>query len=205
MTKEMIISSSPHETRVAILEDDQVAEVFIERERQRGVVGNLYKGRVSKVLPGMQSSFIDIGLERDGFLYVVKERAIYVIEGDDPDTASVRCVAPARGCRGRRLWISVRDFDAFLSDHNLRVRVLGEFEDSALLKTFARDGLGFVLAPAVLAKDLQQSHDLLPCGALPDLHARWFALTVERRVKHPAFPLLLQAARKGLFRQGEQG
>jgi ribonuclease G len=70
MSKEMIISSSAHETRVAILEDDQVAEIFIERERQRGVVGNLYKGRVSKVLPGMQSAFIDLGLERDGFLYV---------------------------------------------------------------------------------------------------------------------------------------
>jgi ribonuclease G len=55
---------------VAILEDDLVAEVFVERERQRGVVGNVYKGRVSKVLPGMQSSFIDVGLERDGFLYV---------------------------------------------------------------------------------------------------------------------------------------
>jgi ribonuclease G len=66
----MIISSSAHETRVAILEDDQVAEVFIERERQRGVVGNVYKGRVSKVLPGMQSAFVDLGLERDGFLYV---------------------------------------------------------------------------------------------------------------------------------------
>src|SRR6478736_3503512 len=70
MTKEMIISSNGHETRVAILEEDLVAEIFIERERQRGVVGNVYKGRVSKVLPGMQSSFIDIGLERDGFLYV---------------------------------------------------------------------------------------------------------------------------------------
>ena len=70
MTKEMIISSSAHETRVAILEDDQVAEIFIERERQRGIVGNLYKGRVSKVLPGMQSAFVDLGLERDGFLYV---------------------------------------------------------------------------------------------------------------------------------------
>ncbi len=70
MTKEMIISSNGHETIVAILEDDLVAEVFVERERQRGVVGNVYKGRVSKVLPGMQSSFIDVGLERDGFLYV---------------------------------------------------------------------------------------------------------------------------------------
>lgn len=70
MSKEMIISASAHETRVAILEDDQVAEIFIERERHRGVVGNLYKGRVSKVLPGMQSAFVDLGLERDGFLYV---------------------------------------------------------------------------------------------------------------------------------------
>src|SRR5690242_2026267 len=72
MHKEMIVSSNGHETMVAILEDDLVAEVFVERERQRGVVGNVYKGRVSKVLPGMQSSFIDIGLERDGFLYVAE-------------------------------------------------------------------------------------------------------------------------------------
>src|SRR5437868_14791932 len=70
MSKEMIISSNGHETMVAILEDDLVAEIFVERERHRGVVGNVYKGRVSKVLPGMQSSFIDLGLERDGFLYV---------------------------------------------------------------------------------------------------------------------------------------
>ncbi|MGE0448033.1 MAG: ribonuclease E/G [Vicinamibacterales bacterium] len=72
MTKEMIISSNGHETIVAILEDDLVAEIFVEREHQRGVVGNVYKGRVSKVLPGMQSSFIDLGLERDGFLYVAE-------------------------------------------------------------------------------------------------------------------------------------
>jgi ribonuclease G len=66
----MIISSTRHETRVAILEDDLVVEVFIERESSRGVVGNVYKGRVSKVLPGMQSAFVDLGLERDAFLYV---------------------------------------------------------------------------------------------------------------------------------------
>ena len=70
MQKEMIISASGHETMVAILEEDLVTEVFVERERHRGVVGNIYKGRVSKVLPGMQCAFIDIGLERDGFLYV---------------------------------------------------------------------------------------------------------------------------------------
>jgi len=70
MQKEMIISAGGHETMVAILEEDLVTEIFVERERHRGVVANIYKGRVSKVLPGMQCAFIDIGLERDGFLYV---------------------------------------------------------------------------------------------------------------------------------------
>ncbi|MBA2301153.1 MAG: Rne/Rng family ribonuclease [Acidobacteria bacterium] len=88
MNKEMIISSNGHDTRVAILEDDQVVEIFIERENQRGVVGNVYKGRVSKVLPGMQSSFVDIGLERDAFLYVsevVTPAEFDRLEGSDDD------------------------------------------------------------------------------------------------------------------------
>jgi ribonuclease G len=88
MNKEMIISSGDHDTRVAILEDDQVVEIFIERERHRGVVGNVYKGRVSKVLPGMQSSFVDIGLERDAFLYVtevVTDDFDRLESGDDDD------------------------------------------------------------------------------------------------------------------------
>ena len=88
MTKEMIISSNGHDTRVAILEDDQVVEIFIERENQRGVVGNVYKGRVSKVLPGMQSSFIDLGLERDGFLYVSDVITPAEALEDDPDEPS---------------------------------------------------------------------------------------------------------------------
>ena len=70
MNKELIVSSNRHETMAAILEDDQVAEIHIEREHQRGVAGNVYKGRVNKVLPGMQSAFVDVGLERDAFLYV---------------------------------------------------------------------------------------------------------------------------------------
>ena len=89
MTKEMIISSTAHETRVAILEDDQVVEVFIEREQSRGVVGNVYKGRVSKVLPGMQSAFVDLGLERDAFLYVtdVISPTEESLEDDDDEVA----------------------------------------------------------------------------------------------------------------------
>src|SRR3954453_8174054 len=96
MQKEMIVSSEGHETMVAILEDDLVAEIFVERERHRGVVGNVYKGRVSKVLPGMQSSFIDLGLERDGFLYVADVIDTLAefdkLAGDEDDDA-----APAGG------------------------------------------------------------------------------------------------------------
>ena len=71
MAKELIISANVHEKKVAILEDGVVTEFYVERrDENQGVVGNLYKGRVMKVLPGMQSAFVDIGLERDAFLYV---------------------------------------------------------------------------------------------------------------------------------------
>jgi len=70
MLKELLVSSNDRETRVAVLEEGRVAEVQIERRRQRGVVGNIYKGRVIRVLPGMQSAFVDLGLEKDAFLYV---------------------------------------------------------------------------------------------------------------------------------------
>jgi ribonuclease G len=100
MNKEMIISSGDHDTRVAILEEDQVVEIFIERERQRGVVGNIYKGRVSKVLPGMQSSFVDIGLERDAFLYVSEvvntvEEFDRLESGDDDEPAMAAVAEPS--------------------------------------------------------------------------------------------------------------
>jgi len=96
MNKEMIISSTSHETRVAILEDDHVVEVFIEREHSRGVVGNIYKGRVSKVLPGMQSAFVDLGLERDAFLYVsdVISPSEEALEEDDDLTPAAEPADP---------------------------------------------------------------------------------------------------------------
>jgi ribonuclease G len=69
MTRDLIVSSNPQETKVALLEDGVVSELFIEREAQRGIAGSIYKGRVTRVLPGMQSAFVDLGLERDGFLH----------------------------------------------------------------------------------------------------------------------------------------
>jgi Rne/Rng family ribonuclease len=70
MAKEICISSTPHETRLAILEDDQLAEIYYERENEYTLAGSVYNGRVTRVLPGMQSAFVDVGLERDAFLYV---------------------------------------------------------------------------------------------------------------------------------------
>jgi len=70
MPKELVISATPHETRVAILEDGQLCEIYIEREKEFALVGSIYKGRVTRVLPGMQSAFVDIGLDSDAFLYV---------------------------------------------------------------------------------------------------------------------------------------
>ena len=70
MSKELFVSSTPHETKLAVVEEDQVAEVYFERENEYTLAGSIYKGRVTRVLPGMQSAFVDIGLERDAFLYV---------------------------------------------------------------------------------------------------------------------------------------
>ncbi len=70
MPSKMLVESDPYETRIAVLEEDRLAEIYLERSHHRGVVGNVYKGRVTRVLPGMQAAFVDIGLERDAFLYV---------------------------------------------------------------------------------------------------------------------------------------
>src|SRR6266545_1942229 len=70
MNKEFFVSSTPHETKVGVVEDDQLAEIYLERENEYTLAGSIYKGRVTRVLPGMQSAFVDIGLERDAFLYV---------------------------------------------------------------------------------------------------------------------------------------
>ncbi len=70
MNKELYVTSTPHETKVGIVEDDQLAEIYLELENEYTLAGSIYKGRVTRVLPGMQSAFVDVGLERDAFLYV---------------------------------------------------------------------------------------------------------------------------------------
>ncbi len=81
MSKEMVISANRHETRVALLEDDQLVEVHFQRAHEYSLAGSIHKGRVTRVLPGMQSAFVDLGLERDTFLYVTD----FLEENEDID------------------------------------------------------------------------------------------------------------------------
>ncbi|HET9407415.1 MAG TPA: Rne/Rng family ribonuclease [Candidatus Sulfotelmatobacter sp.] len=107
MNKELFVSSTPHETKVGLVEDDQLAEIYLERENEYTLAGSIYKGRVTRVLPGMQSAFVDVGLERDAFLYVSD---FLDLEDQDEDLTDavpagrpvqdLRSVAPAEANRG---------------------------------------------------------------------------------------------------------
>lgn len=68
--REIVVNATNYETRVAILEDERLVEIYIERTTSKSIVGNIYKGKVTRVLPGMEAAFVDIGLEKDAFLYV---------------------------------------------------------------------------------------------------------------------------------------
>src|SRR5215831_3520333 len=92
MAKELFVSSTPHETKVAIVEDDQLAEIYYERENEYTLAGSIYKGRVTRVLPGMQSAFVNIGLERDAFLYV----SDFLMEEDEDADAIGEAVSRSR-------------------------------------------------------------------------------------------------------------
>ncbi|HEY7336686.1 MAG TPA: Rne/Rng family ribonuclease [Bryobacteraceae bacterium] len=88
VSKEMVIAANRHETRLALLEDDQLVEVYFQRSNEYSLAGSIHKGRVTRVLPGMQSAFVDLGLERDTFLYVSdfleEHEDIDRITGDEP-------------------------------------------------------------------------------------------------------------------------
>ena len=97
MSREIVINATRHESRIAVLDEGQVVELWVERTRHRTIVGNIYKGRVTKVLPGMQSAFVDLGLERDAFLYVsdvIEDLEEY--ESETPDELHIDDVSTHR-------------------------------------------------------------------------------------------------------------
>ena len=89
MASEIIINSNPREIRVALLENNQVAELFIEHKAKKGIVGNIYQGKVTKVLPGMQVAFVSNGLEKAGFLYVGDIDVVDMLDLEEEDEKSL--------------------------------------------------------------------------------------------------------------------
>src|SRR5437867_11809905 len=99
MSRELIVSVNGREKKIAIVENERVTEFYIERgEQNQGIVGNLYKGRVMRVLPGMQSAFVDIGLERDAFLYF----SVFFVEEAEFGGMSVARTGKGKWKRGKK-------------------------------------------------------------------------------------------------------
>ena len=121
INEEILINITPQETRVAIVENGSLQEVSIERQSSRGIVGNIYKGWVNRVLPGMEAAFVDIGLEKAGFLHVsdidyVDENAVNEENGNRPvinellhegQSLLVQVVKDPMGTKGARLTTSI--------------------------------------------------------------------------------------------------
>jgi len=105
ITEEILVNITPQETRVAIVENGALQEVSIERQRSRGIVGNIYKGRVNRVLPGMEAAFVDIGLEKAGFLHV--SDIDYVDENTNGDEAGTRVAINDLLHEGKNLLVQV--------------------------------------------------------------------------------------------------
>jgi ribonuclease G len=100
MSDQLLVNVTPFETRVALVEDGVVAEVFIERHRDRGIVGNIYLGRVQRVLPGMQAAFVEIGLDKAAFLYVGDVGPPEELPEDDGDVPVAHVHGPALTSEG---------------------------------------------------------------------------------------------------------
>jgi ribonuclease G len=136
MTKELIVSVNGREKKIAIIEDDVVTEFYVERgDENQGIVGNIYKGRVMKVLPGMQSAFVDIGLERDSFLYVSDFLDEEEIDETVTEEKKEAVLKPAKHERARGGREAARSESYAASeaddekDFELRVAALGHIEE----------------------------------------------------------------------------
>ena len=136
MAKELIVSVNGREKKIAIIENEKVTEFYIERgEGNSGIVGNIYKGRVMRVLPGMQSAFVDIGLERDAFLYVSdffdEEEEFERIVIDKSQKVDV---AEAQKAAAEQIALGRVERERHIEATQERVEPLAEIDEDELLK-----------------------------------------------------------------------
>lgn len=206
---ELLVNVTPNETRIALVDTGELKEVHIERQAKRGIVGNIYKGRVTRVLPGMQSAFVDIGLEKAAFLhasdivshtecvdeseqkqFIVKDIAELVREGQD---IIVQVVKDPLGTKGARLTTDITlpsRYLVFMPENSyVGVSQRIESEDERLrLKTLVEpycDELGGYIirtaAEGVTENELRQDAEFLK---------RLWRKVMERRSKYPTRSML---------------
>lgn len=206
---ELLVNVTPSETRVALVSDGLLKELHIEREAKRGIVGNIYKGRITRVLPGMQSAFVDIGLEKAAFLhasdivshtecvdenekkqFTVKNISELVREGQD---IVVQVVKDPLGTKGARLTTDITLPSRYLvfmpenSHVGVSQRIESEEERNrlkALVEPFCDELGGFIVRTAaedVSEESLQQDADFLK---------RLWRKVLERKGKYPSKSLL---------------
>src|SRR5713226_6341530 len=141
MNKELYVTSTPHETKVGIVEDDQLAEIYLELENEYTLAGSIYKGRVTRVLPGMQSAFVDVGLERDAFLYVSDFMDLEQQDEDlDEAIPAGRPVGEGRPQRGSEQALPVTEGRALGFGHGQSEAVEAGTRDISLESSSGTDG-----------------------------------------------------------------
>ena len=159
MIKELIIGSTPLEMTIALLEDGQVVEVFIERERTRGILGNIYKGRVTKIVPGMQAAFVDIGLGRSAFLFVsdfLEESYPGVEVGFEPQAGTDQAAPGGRGTVSESLTVD-EGRSGISREGSVRTSILPwriSVDPGIGVETVAGGGAAAGWSPAILPESL---------------------------------------------------
>lgn len=205
MSAELLLNVTPSETRVAMIEGGTLQEIHIERDARRGIVGNIYKGRVSRVLPGMQAAFVDIGLEKAAFLHAsdivphtecvaenekkqfqVRDISELVRQGQD---IVVQVVKDPLGTKGARLTTDITLPSRYLvfmpgaSHVGVSQRIDSESERNRLKKVvshYCDEHGGFIIRTAAEGAD---SNELAQDAAF--LKRLWLKV-LERRGKHKA-------------------
>ncbi|MGB1108838.1 MAG: ribonuclease G [Gammaproteobacteria bacterium] len=223
MSEEILINVTPQETRVAVVENGVLQEILIERARRRGIVGNIYKGKVSRVLPGMQAAFVDVGLDRAAFLHVsdiaqpgVEEPSTDInallTEGDQ---VMVQVVKDPLGTKGARLTTNLTFPSRYLvmMPGNDALGVSAKIEDegdrqrlkSIVAEANEGDGTGFIIRTAAEGVDdaaiAEDMHFLTKLWEMVQLKAR--GLTAPATV-HEDLPLALRILRDFVGRNLEK-
>lgn len=171
MSDEILVNVTPQETRVALIESGVLQEIFVERDSRFGLVGNIYKGRVQRVLPGMQAAFVDVGLERTGFLHA-SDISTPEVGGDAPeldirdllhdgDEVLVQVIKEPLGSKGARLTtqLSIPSRYLVLLPFSDRIGVSTRIEDNA-----ERERLKTLVADLVAAEGAQGGYIVRTAG-----------------------------------------